>query len=86
MLAPRRFWQEAAADFGVKTYGYLFTEPMLADPPALASTFIPPFVFRYQLAWYTATHAVDLTFVYGGLYYKPRKEHDLCAYGQQLLH
>ncbi|EDR16111.1 extracellular triacylglycerol lipase precursor [Laccaria bicolor S238N-H82] len=54
MLAPRRFWQKAAADFGVKTYGYLFTEPMLADPPALGTT-----------------HAVDLTFVYGGLYYKP---------------
>lgn len=33
--SQRRFWQQTAAKAGVKTWGYLFTQPQPEDPPSL---------------------------------------------------
>ncbi|KII95056.1 hypothetical protein PLICRDRAFT_99010 [Plicaturopsis crispa FD-325 SS-3] len=33
--APRRLWIQAASNAGVKTFGYLFTDPQTAPPPFL---------------------------------------------------
>ncbi|KAJ6542189.1 extracellular triacylglycerol lipase precursor [Mycena vulgaris] len=33
--APRRFWMETAANAGVKTFGYLFTQPQPESPSAI---------------------------------------------------
>ncbi|KIL66090.1 hypothetical protein M378DRAFT_161332 [Amanita muscaria Koide BX008] len=33
--SQRRFWSQGYSDAGVKTYGYLFTEPQTSSPPVL---------------------------------------------------
>ncbi|KXN81465.1 Lipase 2 [Leucoagaricus sp. SymC.cos] len=36
--SQRRFWQQTAANAGVKTWGYLFTQPQPQSPPFLGTT------------------------------------------------
>jgi hypothetical protein len=52
--SQRRLWMETAANAGVKTFGYLFTQPQPTVPPALggASCFFVKILltkYRFQL-------------------------------------
>ncbi|PFH50828.1 hypothetical protein AMATHDRAFT_3565 [Amanita thiersii Skay4041] len=45
--SQRRFWSDAASQAGVKTFGYLFTEPQPGLPPALGVTHTSELNFVY---------------------------------------
>ncbi|KAJ6625127.1 esterase 1 [Mycena sp. CBHHK59/15] len=46
-LSQRRLWIEAAANIGVKTFGYLFTQPQLNIPPAFGVPHASEVLFVY---------------------------------------
>ncbi|KAF8892982.1 esterase 1 [Infundibulicybe gibba] len=49
--SPRRFWIQTASNAGVKTFGYLFTEPQAVTP--------------LQPVFFGVSHGSDIAFVYG---------------------
>ncbi|KAF8893075.1 Alpha/Beta hydrolase protein [Infundibulicybe gibba] len=51
LQSQRRFWIQTASDAGVKTFGYLFTEPQAVTP--------------LQPAFFGVSHGSDVAFVYG---------------------
>ncbi|KAJ7627511.1 esterase 1 [Mycena polygramma] len=56
--SPRRAWMQAADKFGVKTFGYLFTDP---GAPALA----PPTLGLTADDALGVTHTAELIYIYG---------------------
>ncbi|PFH50826.1 hypothetical protein AMATHDRAFT_60268 [Amanita thiersii Skay4041] len=47
--SQRRFWSDAASQAGVKTFGYLFTEPQPGLPPVLGVTHTSEIPFVYGI-------------------------------------
>ncbi|KAJ7206513.1 extracellular triacylglycerol lipase precursor [Mycena pura] len=46
-LSQRRFWMQAAANAGVPTFGYLFTQPQATEPPFLGVTHASEIAYVY---------------------------------------
>ncbi|KAJ7059262.1 extracellular triacylglycerol lipase precursor [Mycena amicta] len=62
-LAPRRAWVKAAADAGVSTYAYLFTEPQPQDPPFVGVPHGSEIVWVYGAPANTAPASVTLSHI-----------------------
>ncbi|TFK66012.1 esterase 1 [Pluteus cervinus] len=59
--STRRLWSQTTSEYGVKSYGYLFTQPQPQDPPYLGVTHSSeiPFVYGHPLANSTAARALS---------------------------
>lgn len=64
--APRRQWIQTASKAGVKTFGYLFTQPQPSNAPVNGGRKVPPSkIVRLTITLMTVSHGSEVFFVYG---------------------